>query len=289
MTGQRCAVCGNTKVKDPNVSFHRVPKNPSKRAEWLKVLQLQADSFKPSTRVCSRHFPDGDPDKPPSLTLGKRLGSPPKQGSRAKRAKVREEQRYLQFHSKTPDHDTPSRSVTPSVASSGTRPVSSQPQFKVAQAGEQLETNYLVHELPGSSTVEQEDYRLINQALLTRLELLESEKKKMDTKKDKHFRIEDIQHDDKLVQFYTGFTSFALFLAFFELLGSAVDHLIYWGSKEGRRQRRRLRKLNPKNQLFLVLVKLRLNLRHRDLTHAHSRLRIAQLRKRVYRGDEPVV
>jgi len=67
------------------------------------------------------------------------------------------------------------------------------------------------------------------------------------------------------VQFYTGFTSFALFLAFFELLGPAVHHLNYWGSKEGVRKRRRLRKIDPKNQLFLVLVKLRLNLRHRDL------------------------
>ncbi len=43
---------------------------------------------------------------------------------------------------------------------------------------------------------------------------------------------ECLRHDDKLVQFYTGFTSFTLFLAFFELLGPAVDHLSYWGSKE---------------------------------------------------------
>lgn len=77
------------------------------------------------------------------------------------------------------------------------------------------------------------------------------------------FRIQDIQHD-KLMQFYTGFTSFPLFLAFFELLGPAVHHLSYWGSK-GVRKRRRLRKIDPKNQLFLVLVKLRLNLHHRDL------------------------
>jgi len=95
--------------------------------------------------------------------------------------------------------------------------------------------------------MEPEECRLINQALLTRLELLESEKK-MDSKKDKQFfRIQDIQHDDKLVQFYTGFTSFALFLAFFELLGPAVHHLNYWGSKEGVRKRRRLRKIDPKN------------------------------------------
>ena len=266
MTGQKCTVCGNTKASDPSVSFHRVPKDPIKLAEWLDLLQLQEDSIKPSTRVCSRHFPGGDPSKSPSLTLGKRFASPLKQGSRAKRAKTREEQRYLHSHSLTPVHSTPSRSVTPSVTSSGTGPVTPPPQCKIAQAGEQLETNYLVHELPGSSGMEPEECRVINQALLTRLELLESEKKKTVSKKDKqYFRIEDIQHDDKLVQFYTGFTSFALFLAFFELLGPAVNHLNYWGSKVGVRKRLRLRKIDPKNQLFLVLVKLRLNLRHRDL------------------------
>ena len=114
------------------------------------------------------------------------------------------------------------------MTSSGTGPVTPPPQYKIAQAGEQLETNYLVNELPGSSGMQPEECRVINQALLTHLELLESEKKKTDSKKDKqYFRIEDIQHDDKLVQFYTGFTSFALFLAFFELLGPAVNHLNY--------------------------------------------------------------
>ena len=260
MTGQKCVVCGNTKTSDPSVSFHRVPKNPGKRAEWLERLQLHEDSIKSSTRLCSRHFPGGDPTESPSLTLGKRFASPLKQGSRAKRAKIREDQRYIRSHSKTPDHSTHSRSVTPSVASSETRPVTPLPQFDIAQAGEQLETDYSVHELPGSSVMEPEECRLINQALLTRLELLESEKK-MDSKKDKQF----FRIQDKLVQFYTGFTSFALFLAFFELLGPAVHHLNYWGSKKGVRKRRRLRKIDPKNQLFLVLVKLHLNLRHRDL------------------------
>lgn len=44
--------------------------------------------------------------------------------------------------------------------------------------------------------------------------------KKMDSKNDKKYvRVEDLQHDDKWVQFYTiGFTSFALFLAFLALL-----------------------------------------------------------------------
>ncbi len=89
--------------------------------------------------------------------------------------------------------------------------------------------------------------KIANQA---RLEVLESTAKK---KSQKHFFcISDIQYDDKMVQFYTGFTSFA----FFELLGPAVDHLNFWGLKEGVPKRHRSRKIDPQNQLFLALVTL---------------------------------
>lgn len=262
MTGQRCIVCENTKKKDPTVSFHRLPTDPSKRAEWLELLQLQEESIKPSSRVCSRHFPGGDSSKSPSLSLGKHLASPVKHGARERRAKARDEQRYIHFHSKTPDSSVPSRSATP-YSSMAEPSTSTLPQFIIAQPGEQLETSYHLHELPGPSGMVPEDCPLINQSLLARLEVLESTAKK---KSQKHFFcISDIQHDDKMVQFYTGFTSFAMFFAFFELLGPAVDHLNFWGLKEGVRKRHRSRKIDPQNQLFLALVKLRLNLRHRDL------------------------
>ena len=81
----------------------------------------------------------------------------------------------------------------------------------IAQVGEQLETNYTVHELPGPSGMQPEECHLINQALLTRIEVLEEENKLSDLKNsDKQpFRcIEQLQHDDKLVQFYIGFSSF---------------------------------------------------------------------------------
>ena len=53
--------------------------------------------------------------------------------------------------------------------------------------------------------------------LMARIELLEGEIKKLrEAPKEKsHFRIEDIQHDDKMVSFYTGFVSYNIFSAFF--------------------------------------------------------------------------
>ena len=48
-------------------------------------------------------------------------------------------------------------------------------------------------------------------------------------------------------------------------MGPAVSELNYWGSREGDRKRHRVRKLDPMNQLFLTLVKLKLNLKVEDL------------------------
>ena len=91
--------------------------------------------------------------------------------------------------------------------------------------------------VPGSSSLQASSCEsvLVDRALLARIEMLEAENSRLQKKKsEKHkFCIEDIEHYDKLVRFYTGFVSYALFLAFFEFLGPAVDHLNYWGSKEG--------------------------------------------------------
>ena len=56
-----------------------------------------------------------------------------------------------------------------------------------------------------------------------------------------------------------------LLVCYFQLLDPAVDHLNYWGSKDGVRKRQRLRRIDGKNQLFLVLLKLNLDLKHKDL------------------------
>jgi len=141
----------------------------------------------------------------------------------------------------------------------------------VAAAGEQLKTDYQVHELPGVATSEDDSSSiLVNRALISRIEVLEAENahlKQALAKERKFFQIEDIQHDDKLVSLYTGFVSFLVFNAFFEFLGPVVEHLNYWGAKEGVRQRRRKRKLDPKNQFFLTMVKLKLNLKLADLAY----------------------
>ena len=70
MPGQKCCVCGNTQVLDDRASFHRFPKEIDRRTLWIDVFGIQEKDIKPSSRVCSRHFPEGDPKKAPSLNLG---------------------------------------------------------------------------------------------------------------------------------------------------------------------------------------------------------------------------
>lgn len=270
MTGHTCIVCRNTKARDSSASFHRLPKDPKRRTLWLEVLGIREEDIKEGTRVCCRHFPDGDCQKDPSMSLGKRFASPKKKGPRAKRLKQRDERRELS-RSVTPSVSLPSRSVTPTLAPQTH-------QIQTATIGSPLLSDYSVYELstddqtgPSCSTpqLSSSDTQVINRALLARIELLEAQNAqlKAETRQQvrPHFRMEDVQNDDKLFRFYTGFASFSIFLAFFEFLGPVVDHLNYWGSKEGERLRHRSRKLDTKNQLFLTLVKLRLNLKLTDL------------------------
>ena len=67
--------------------------------------------------------------------------------------------------------------------------------------------------------------QLINHALIAHIGFLEAESKRLNEQQvvKKYFRLEDIQDDDKLVDFYTGFVSFSVLLAFFNFLGQEVD------------------------------------------------------------------
>ena len=71
MPGQSCRVCGNNQAKDPGISFHRFSWDPLVRSKWLEVFQLQESDLRPSTRVCSRHFPDGNVKNMPSVNIVK--------------------------------------------------------------------------------------------------------------------------------------------------------------------------------------------------------------------------
>ena len=274
--------------------MHRLPPEtePAKRQQWLAALGLTNDEVHDHHRVCSRHFPSGDISQPPSLHLGKRFASPRKmrtpRGERAVRAAKRKSLYPL-------DASTPKRLSTASPSPCTSRvvtPVSSEltdedygPMSAMqlcTPIGEVLLSDYNVHELPNVSEdscpdssgvsidnkIPNEAEVIVNTALVARIEALEAENetmhRKFSSQKPKYFRLEDIANKDSLVRFYTGFQSHEILILFYEFLGPSVNNLHYWGSKSNTGRKRRM-KLDPLNQLFLTLVKLRLNLRERDL------------------------
>ena len=215
----------------------RIPQCTTRRKEWLQSLNLEESHVKEHHRVCSRHFPSGDQTQKPSLALGPRFCSPKKvDTARGKRA--------LKRKALSPSLFTP-----PSKRSGRDNSISEELSTTSlsVQASEQLlsSSDYSIYELPQletddsivSSVVEERDDTqvIVSKALLSRIEFLEGKNKQLQSQLQSHkpkvFRLETISHDDGLVQFYTGFISFELLLAFFHFLGPAVDNLHYWELK----------------------------------------------------------
>ena len=272
------------------MSLHRFPRKESKRGRWLEALDLVEEDLKDFHRVCSRHFPDGDATKDPQLNLGKRFASPKKRWtSRAKRA-----QKRTRLFNQRPESSS-SCSVTPASQKENGSEASESvtPPVMVARIGEQLDTSFQVHELPTDDSISvssasastlspfssvskgnsnSDTSVLVSKALLSRIEYLEAKNKSLKSKKsptvgNAPFRVECIANDDKLIKLYTGFTTYSVFVAFFSFLGPSVNELTYWGDKESTGVRHRQRKLSPFNQFFMTLIKLKLNLRNKDIAY----------------------
>ena len=287
-----CIYCGHGKGRDCKVSMFRFPASKERRQQWLAVLNLKEDDIVEHSRICSRHFLHGDSSGIPVLNLGRQFISPKKANTdRTKRSIKRTQSCFLSPHAKrlalTPSsHDssvlstaTDPSSRASSVVSTATDPSSSCASSVVStatdedtssqvMATESLFSDSSVQELRSDELDVSYESEI---SLAARVELLESQLKSIskcgEVKASRHyFRIEDISDSDARIKFYTGFSSYSVLLFFFEFLGPSVNQLKYWGDAERKTIRRRKSlKLDPLNQFFLTLVKLRLDLRVTDL------------------------
>lgn len=269
-----CLVCKRLASKELNVTLHRFPPKSQieKRKKWLKALNLTEDDIAPHHKVCTRHFQNGDTNQVPTLHLGRKFVSPKKRGStRSERIS----KRNVKAQAESSRTSTVSPRTTPMATdsecasdSSVNVPMCSTP------IGETLmsTSDYSVYELPeiDSSESSRNVSALVQDAILPRLQALEKEKEKLveQFQNEKHFfGIESISHNDSLIQLYTGFKSYEHLMLFYELLGPSVHHLNYWGKRKTTTFRLRKLKLSPLNQLFLTLIKLKLNLPERDIAY----------------------
>ena len=290
MPGDVCLVCGNYRKNNPQLSFHRFPTDPARRSLWVRVFELDPEAVKPHHRVCSRHFLNGDTKNGPQPHIRRRFASPIKKRSdRSSRAIGRQQvrriqelaqelqsasslaSRYASANSSSSSALTSTSTLPQLPAVHGTESITTEVEPMTVSIGEQLIDNYQVTELPDdgcSTATSSSQQHLVGTALLARIEFLEAQLenlKSTDHKKSQPFTIDLIKHNDHLVSFYTGFPSFDLFLEFYQFLGPAVDKLHYWRTKPDARKRHCSTKLTPVDQLFMTLVKLRLDLKFVDL------------------------
>ena len=58
----KCCVpqCNNNSVRNPELSFHKIPKNKDIKKKWFRVLKTKGLlNPLPNQKVCSEHFPNG--------------------------------------------------------------------------------------------------------------------------------------------------------------------------------------------------------------------------------------
>ena len=248
-----CVVCGKVNGKQA-VSMHRFPAIESKRDEWLKGLGLSLNDIGQTSRVCNRHFLNGDTSTVPSRNIGKKFASPKKthlqRGTRAlKRTKL-----GSSFYAKAkriPKCSTPCSSHDSSTNADSTHRSTTPAECDLSSVlsvspGEQYFTDYSVHELPSMDDSEMSEIPESNVAIAARTEFLNRKQMEQEntsqSKMIHYFRLESIAGNDQLVKFYTGFDSYELLLKFFEFLGPSVNKLSYWGCERRKTSIRRLRK-----------------------------------------------
>lgn len=100
--------------------------------------------------------------------------------------------------------------------------------------------------------------------------------KELDEFKQRQFCIANYKDDDAAIRFYTGFPTYKCLHSFFTYLEPKVAKLQYWDGRdkadsksyqaEGKKKPGRKRKIDPINEFFMVLVRLRVGLLVKDLS-----------------------
>ena len=164
----------------------------------------------------------------------------------------------------------PSKRRSPRIRSRNGETISTQVQCAAHDVSEQVESTLcdkaVCTELAGKGI----------ESLLAQVK--ELEKTVVDLKKQlsSKFAVSTIGHDDRKVAFYTGFPTYNDFMACFRYLGPAVSNLVYWSSNSQKQESSgtplrskapsgRARRLQPVDEFFMTLVRLRLGLLEQDL------------------------
>ncbi len=269
--GRTCCVpnCNNNSRRKPELSYHRMPKEPKLRKTWIKLLKTKGLCNPDANHyVCSAHFPGGKKtytnNIPTIFTLDTNLPT--------KRRNI------LGVAADSNTNPEPSTSLSYSLAN--TTCVGTDTKSTEENSAEEISTtNSVVIEETNQRDTNSTSTENINiQAKLQDLQakydtLQQKYDNNMAAMQQKLFRLERFVGSDHDFRFYTGFPDYVTFKVFFDYFTPACYHLIYYGSttteitSETQKKRGKARSLSPEQELFMVLVRLRCGLLIEDVAH----------------------
>ncbi len=242
--------CESNNRQNPELSFHKIPKNPELKKKWMRLLKRKGVREPgPSYRVCSMHFVEGKKrytNDIPTIFATK---------SKARKSPS--------VRVTVDNHDNPqcssgetSRAVTDDADTSASA-VSSENNFTV------VETEDPISKLKEEITILEAE----------KMQLQKQHEEDTEKVQLSAFRLERFIGSDGDFRFYTGFPNYSIFKAFYDYLSPACEHLVYHGSNtapipsESQIKCGKQRSMSPEQELFLVLTRLRLGLLLQDIAH----------------------
>ena len=244
----QCCVpqCNNNSTRNPELSFHKIPKNKDIKKKWVRVLKTKGLlNPLPNQKVCSEHFPIGKKTYENNVptVFQKQLNARSR-----KTPTIREYTSEIQVVMGC-NTDSPNEQMCSEIL----------PEQNSINTDHQVQLDQLQKELNFLKT--------------DNLTLQKKYDEDMKNMRGCLFRIERFVGSDSDFRFYTGFPNYSTFKAFFDYLTPACNHLVYHGSNtapitsECQAKRGKERSLSPEQELFLVLSQLRCGLLLRDLAH----------------------
>ena len=226
------------------MSFHKIPKNPEMRKKWIRLLKRKGIRDPgPSHRVCSSHFVGG--------------------------AKTYSNNIPTIFAAVT---SKPRKIPTVRIVAENDPVIPKQSNLENTNQDSPVIVDDLTKDVNSENTV---------QELRDKISSLQEENMALNKKYDECvtklksgvFQLERFISSDSDFKFYTGFPNYSCFKAFYNYLSPACEHLVYHGSNtapitsESQTKCGKPRSMSPEQELFLVLIRLRLGLLVQDIAH----------------------
>ena len=256
--GYTCCIpgCFNNSKRENYLSFYTFPNGISKekkllRKRWINMVSRK--DFKPTLghRVCSEHFVGGEKtymNNVPTITP-KTANEKPRNERRTVKARNRVIAEDVKGHQQAEEH-----------LDDGYRPEHDSLALQSEEEAQNVDDNTeeLLRAQIAGLLQENSELRTKNEQLLFENISQKEEKRELS--------LEKFKDDDKLFKFYTGIPDYQTFQALFRFLGPAAHNLVYKNSKTNSgkivapeyNKRGPKRSLTPEQELFLVLVRLRL-------------------------------